>query len=463
MDIFVNVFSQNKLFLTMIQSKANANFELLKSKTKYSVPRIGVLYKDFKDDKQLNPEGFEANLISWYNILQIILENDSIEGSKLTLPHKKPVLSLLLVLPTIGKPLGIDIVVKELVESRHLIPVSTFLNYDSHINNYLNPPTGLAAYFYPSHWMEKVSGIVNNSIGLLLTSNERYVHWNYLVDFSKVFLNEIKKEVTVGAYSSRIFDDKLLISLIHDNITSNFLDLDLQVLLKHISRDTNECKSRKENDSLVVKFGNEDVNEEDLGIAQLRWSMHQVLDRIATSELKIKELNLKISEYPVEKIKKDKAIKASVMHLLGQRRAQVKVLEQCSNTHTQLTELLQKIDDATSNISVVNALKQSSITLQQLNKQVDIDEVEGIQMDIQEQIDTTNQISEVLAPGLEDDDDIEEEYNTLVKQQEKDEKESTALLKKLEDLSVDSEIKQTPPNKEKESSDKRRLEEPTQI
>lgn len=110
----------------MIQSKANANFELLKSKTHYSVPRIGVLYKDFKDDKLLNPEGFEANLISWYNIFQIILENDTIENSKLTIPHKKPDLALLLVLPTIGKPLGIDVIIKELVESRSLIPVSIF-------------------------------------------------------------------------------------------------------------------------------------------------------------------------------------------------------------------------------------------------------------------------------------------------------------------------------------------------
>lgn len=119
-----------------------------------------------------------------------------------------------------------------------------------------------------------------------------------------MFLKQVKKDITVGSYTSRIFDEKLLLAIIHDNITSNFSTLDLQVLLKHLSRDTNECKTRKKNDLLVVKFGDVEVNDEDIGIAQLRWNMHQVLDRIATSELKIKEINLKISEYPVEKIKR---------------------------------------------------------------------------------------------------------------------------------------------------------------
>lgn len=144
------------------------------------------------------------------------------------------------------------------------------------------------------------------------------------------------------------------------------------------------------------------------------------------------------------------------MHLLGQRRSQVKVLQQCNNTYGQLTEILQKIDDATSNISVVHALKQSSVTLQQLNKQVDIDEVYGIQMDLQDQIQISNQISDALAPELEDDvHDIDEEYNTLLKEHEKEEEESTKLLQKLEGLSVDS---KQPKNVEAEKETKKETE-----
>ncbi|EGV64699.1 hypothetical protein PSN45_005040 [Yamadazyma tenuis] len=422
---------------------ANQNYQLLKDKTSYSVSRIGALYKDFKDAKELNPEGFEANLISWLNIFKVALENDVIEASKLAIPHKKPDLSSMLVLPTIGKPLSLDVIIGELTESKSLIPVSLFLAYESNIHNYLNTTTSIFTYLYPSHWADRVSGIGRSLSNIFSANSERYVHWPFLVEFGKIFMNTINKEVKGGVYSSKIFDEGMLIDIIHKNITKNFSMLDLQILVKYLSRDTNECTTKmSKEDILVVKFDDQSpVTDEDISIAKLRFNMSQVAKRMSSIEMKIGEINHKVKEYPSDKIKNDEAIKTKVMMLLGERRSQIKAFQSCSSAYQHLQEIVLKIDDATSNISLVNALKQSSKALNQLNDQVDLEEIDLLHVEIGDQIEATDQVTDALVTVQISDEEIEDEYNALLNEQKNDEQESNELLNKLQGLHVGSEIK----------------------
>lgn len=445
----------------MTESQPYQLYNLIRDKTSYSVNRIGALYKDFDDDKQLNPEGFQANLISWANIFKVILDNDVIKSSKLSIPHKTPDLSQLLVLPTIGKPLSLNMIINELVMAKTIIPLSLYLSCESNINQYLHPPTGFTTYFSPFHWRNKAystfKGIGDSIINVFVTSSERYVVWSYLVEFSHDVLKHIKQEITDGMYSTKIFDDRMIKSLIHRKITANFSDLDLQILLTYLSRDVGECSVKTLEDVTVVKFDKQTISDEDVGIAQLRYSISQVAERMNRIEDHIGDIKKRITEYPAEKIKKDEGIKASVLNLLSQRRHYIETYRKCSSTYNQLLSLVSKIDEATSNVGIVTSLKQSSRVLEQLNSQVDVQEIDDINLDIEEQMETTNQISSALGLSVVDD-EIEDEYNALLKQQEQDDKETKKLLDKLNELHVDNEIR-----KAEQSSDKKLVDDKPEL
>lgn len=438
----------------------------LRSNTSYSVTRLGALYKDFKDAKELNPEGYEANLISWYNIFKVILQHDFLPQAKLSIPHKNPDLSKILTLPVIGNPLSLDLVINELVDKKHLIPVSTFMSYDKNFHSYITPDSSVLKYISPLHWLNQVSLLGANLINVLGgSSSERYIPWTSICEFGKHFMSVLNKiEIVEGIYSSQIFDERLLLMFIHTNISSNFTSLDLQILLKYLSRDTGECsvKTSEDDTTTVIKFiKNTEVTQEDKDIAQVKYNIHEISQRMSGIENKIHELNRRISLYPTEKIKTDETIKNVVMTLLSQRKHQQKTFQHSVSIYTQLNEILVKIDSATSNIKIFNVLKQSSKTLQSLNAQVNVDDIDHVNSDIRDQIDQTDEISDALGSNNAEDQEVEEEFNELLKEQQKEEKQDDILLHKLKDLNVADKIQ--PTNDSEIQSNELRLEDTRDI
>lgn len=440
-------------------------FDFLKTHTNYSVTRIGTLYKDFKQDKELNPEGYEANLISWYNIFKTLLVHDFFHQSKLTIPHTNPDLSTMLLLPVIGKPLSLDLVINELVNKKYLIPVSTFIDYEADFHTYISPQTSILSYLSPFHWANEASKKGKELLRLYHFSSERYIVWASLCEFGKALMSQLNHHMDDGIYSSKVFDEPLLLQFIHEHMTPNFSMLDLQILIKYLSRDTRECSSSINAEGVtIVKFirGSE-VTSQDMDIAHVRTNIDEISKRIGAIESKIASLNKRIAQYPMDLIKKDETIKATVMHIISQKRHQVKTLHHTASIHTQLTEILTKIDSATSNVKIFNVLKQSAQTLNTLNAQVDIYEVEQVNDDIKDQIDQTDEISEALGGNA--DQDVEDEFNELLKeheqeqeqeqkkqkqQQEKDKNSTDDLLDKLNQLSVDDKVKLDQPGKKEE-------------
>ena len=95
-----------------------------------------------------------------------------------------------------------------------------------------------------------------------------------------------------GIYSSKIFDEAMLLEFIHDNITSNFSQLDMQIILKYLSRDTGDCtyKSTAEG-NVVIKFGDSEITSEDVDIAHVRLNIHEISKRMTAIESKIKVMS----------------------------------------------------------------------------------------------------------------------------------------------------------------------------
>lgn len=436
----------------MSNKTSNETFEYLKTNTSYSVTRIGALYKDFQSSKQLNPEGYEANLISWYTIFKALLTHDFFIDTKLSIPHKNPLLEEMLTLPVIGKPLSLDLVIDELLAKRLIIPVSTYLNYDSNFNTYISPQTSMLTYLSPYHWINEASNLGNQVIRRFIPTSERYIIWTSLCEFGKIFMDHLNGYMNDGIYSSQLFDEQLLLQFIYKHITTNFLSLDLKILLKYLTRDTQDCYTKPTKHQVtVIKFNKDsDITDEDIDIIHIKTNMNEVTKRMENIESKIQALSKRISIYSVEKIRKDETIKTSVMNLLSQKKHLINVYKQSSSIYTQLNEVLSKIDSVSSNVKIFNVLKQSSQTLKVLNSQVNLDDIDQVNSEIRDQIDIADQTTEALGNNTSYE-DIEEEFNDLLEQQQKQQETDQHLLNKLEQLNVDNGTPEAQPKAELEA------------
>ncbi|CAH6719468.1 uncharacterized protein CLIB1444_02S09230 [[Candida] jaroonii] len=385
--------------------------QAFKAETNLSISRIGALYKDFTAYRELNPEGYEANIQSWLKIFEIMLENDHFD--KLSLPSKLTITNDL-ALKTIGKPLSINLVIQELMKSKDLIPVSVFLDFETEIYQYLNPSTSIFQYLSPFHWAKRVNEVATGVLSIFSSDSERYIVMKHLQSYSKTVLAEIEKE-NDGLYSSKLYNYKLFKQLL-TRLTPKITDLDIKILIKHISRDLKKCSVMYTEDDMICKFDASEVNDEDIGIAQLKWNIQEITKQLESIQERIESTKSKIKAFPVEKIK-EKSVKVRIMSLLNTKKVQEASYENISKTHDNLYEILTKMNEATSNIKVFNALKQSSIVLGELNQQIDIDELAEVKEELEDSMQQTNEVSEMLG-GV--DEDMEEEYESLVKQMEEE-------------------------------------------
>lgn len=421
-------------------SRNSMDPQVFKSETNLSISRIGALYKEFSSYRELNPEGYEANIQSWLKIFQVMLENDHFD--KLSLPSKLVIMNDL-TLNTIGKPLSLNLVIDELVARKGLVPVTVFLHFERAFNEYLDPSSSLLQYLSPFQWAKKVNEVASGVLSLFTTDTERYIVWNYLETFSKTVLKEVEKEDD-GLYSSKLYNFKLFKELLN-KLSPKITDLDIKILIKHISRDLKKCSVMYTEDDIICKFDTNEVNDEDIGIAQLKWNIQEITKQLESIQERIETTKTKIKAFPVEKLK-EKSVKTRIMSLLNIKKVQEASYEKISNTHDNLYEILTKMNEATSNVKVFNALKQSSIVLGELNQQIDVDELADIKEEIEDNIQQTNEISEMLGG----EEEVEEEYENLVKEMEK-EMEGTKEVPLQSHKEPSKEVKEQSPKEVKDS------------
>ena len=389
---------------------------IIHSNSNYSSNRIFALYKDFSDAKHLNPEGYDANITAWNSILIDLLKKDGFPDGKLSLSKLTPDLSKRLTLPIIGKPLYINQTVDELIERRHFIPLSLFMGYNLNIETYIKGDDVLD-YLRPSVWRQRawdMSYFVRSA--LVGTNDERYISWDYLYEFTDEFVSILHKLHTNVIYSNTVWSFDHVLVFIHENATPNFTRMDLNILLKHLSRDRNQCSVLDTEEGTFIKFANTNVTEEDKGIAMLKWNIYQMSNRANTMETEINNNNEFLKQLSFELIKKHESVRHKAKLLLTTRKRLENAYKSTLTTLDQLNEVLLKMDDATTNVDIVKAFDKSSRVLKVLNDKVSLDDVDEMYSDLHENIGKTDEITDALNMNdlRQEDEEVEKEYQQLL-------------------------------------------------
>ncbi|KAG5420038.1 hypothetical protein I9W82_001918 [Candida metapsilosis] len=427
--------------------------DVIKLVPAFKESRLNSLYSNFQKSKQLNPEGYQANIQAWKSLFVKIITSDQFEPeSVVSIPTYNPNLEESLSLHPYNKPQNLNCIIQEFVDDRFLIPASLYLSAKE---NYLVTTSGqfsVSQYLSINAW-QQWRALKNYSVikrGRLV--DDRFIYCDELVRFGQKVANLIERKVKGDAYSSILFNHTLLFDELSKHLTITKTDYDL--LLKYLSRDIGLLQTKDVDGHLYIKISQEAITQEDEAVVQVKQTLKNLETRIKEVEDKLSSIDFK----SVLSLPKD-AQKSSLRQKMATKANLVKLLDRNINLEMEMTTLLQKINDSNFNSVYFSVLENSAKTLSKLNNRLKIDDIDRVKADIDEELSKEQETSDALV-GDANDEDVDEELNRMIKEQEgegktTDEKENTTeysettdkerdLLRKLENLTVKDDEKKNP-------------------
>lgn len=404
----------------------------------FTPSRLRSLYNDFSKLKLLNPEGYDANIYAWSSLLQTLARKNYF--GLFSFSVYEPSLEDLLSLPEYGKPRSLGDVLQAMLDTETIVPVSQFVSHQTKFSLKKDVSSSLSPRVLLS-WIMKLAGFgqfksVDTKSKLV---SERYIIWNQLVVMGSNILRHLQEKMDKGVYSDCLYTGRLLRQHILESLGKDISTVELGILLVYWSRDQRVCLFERpaneladDLDAAVVKFRPEQITSEDIAIANLRDNASKVAKREIYLHEKIESTKGSIKVLLQQQVKTNEdTTRQRIKSLLSTKRLLTKAFTETSELSIQLSTILSKIDDSSNNIATYQLLSQSSKALTSMQSKIDIDQVLDLKEDIQEQIQTTDEITNALsAPQNASDDEIELELQEMereAQQNEVDEKANAQL------------------------------------
>lgn len=407
--------------------------------TQFKESRLASLYSDFSHLENINPEGYQANHDAWVALLFACLRLHTFESS-ISLPGEK--LSHALRNPTFGEPKSLCTTLDQQIQRGDWIPWSIYRDHD------VKTHRGIVEYLSPQRVANGLFGTfalkfysLRSSVGGVVA--DYFIAWSCLVTLGDSIYQKLLDRIGKNnSLSSRLFDEDSFGEILR-KFDENLSHVDIHALIVYLSRDTNRLgmlKDATDPERLFLRIGDtKPLTEEEKGIIDLKRSIRTVESNIVSMETQLTD---KIPE-KLTHLQKTNASQDRLRNVLVRKLGLKKSLSKASNVHTQLSQILDKIDEAKSNVELFNSLKISNQVLSLLNLQVSLTEIDSLAADLGDEMALTDQVSDALLLSSEvDEDELDEELKIL----EKDETQQTAnlinsseedLIIKLKDVTID--------------------------
>lgn len=403
----------------------------------FTPSRLRSLYNDFSKLKLLNPEGYDANIYAWSSLLQTLAKKNYF--GLFSFPVNEPSLEDFLSLAEFGKPRSLGDVLQAMLDAETIVPASQFVSHQTRFSLKKDASSSFSPRVLLSRIMSLAGfGQFKSVDSKCKLVNERYIIWNQLVEVGSNILKHLQEKMTKGVYSDCIYTGHLLRQHILEFLGKDINTAEFEILLVYWSRDQRVCLLQRAADVLagdvdeaIVKFKLEQITSEDIAIANLRDNAFKVAKREIYLHEKIESTRNSIKALLQQQLKTNEdTTRQRIKSLLSTKRLLTKSFTNASELSIQLSTILNKIDDSSNNIATYQLLSQSSKALTSMQSKIDIDQVLNLKEDIQEQIQTTDEITDALsAPQNASDDEIEQELQEMEREaQQKEAKESNAQI-----------------------------------
>ncbi|KAF1919840.1 Snf7-domain-containing protein [Ampelomyces quisqualis] len=417
--------------------------------------RLASLYADFRQQLEVNPEGYHANIAAWTQALTDAARAGAIptQGTTHDLLNIRATDELAQALqhPQHGKPTCLPAVFHDAVQNNEMVPMKDFLAATESIYK---------TSWVPSPWKVLQWGL--RQVGVLGQSRspEKLSAGNFVVLKNvEVAADDIlkkMKEHTSAADRVLSKTDFLKRFALILNPAAPLTTTDLNIILLHLARD----KQAISYNAQAIKFKPEleavpePITQEDEAIANLR-------DTLANIHAQIPPLMEKITEADAaarEAVSAKQMIRAKAA--LRSKKLAETALAQRTDVTLQLESVYAQLQSAADQVEIVEAMRAGADALKSLNEKVGGAEgVQGVVDAVNEQMATTEEITNIINETDQplDEAEIDDEFEALEKA-EKEKAEQDAAAKTAAKLAELAEVEEKRKEKEREEKEKQAQE-----
>jgi len=393
--------------------------------------RLPALYSDFRAQRTLNPDGFQANVSAWRQALARAAWEGRI-ASQVSAPNifvlnvdENLVRSL--ESKQFGRPLALGTVVREAVDEKDLYPLKEFLNSKESI--YAGKTWGQVSWTVVS-WAAGQLGFGGKS-----TSGEDKLPQGRFVVIKNVetTAKSLAEKVTPSdtrfnrTYTKSHFRKTFANTLVQDRRLS---ETDVDILLVFLSRD----KEIVVYDGQVVKIkgtADEDesvITEEDAAVSSLKELIADMTEQTKLLTRRVDELTTTAKDAVSKKNK------VAALAALKSKKMTEATLEKRFATLNQLEDVAARIQEARDNVQLVNVMEASAGALKGLNEKIGgADRVGDVVDRLREQMGEVDEVGRVISEaGAAPVDELEVDDELEAMEREEREKEEAAERAKKE-------------------------------
>ncbi|CZT51576.1 related to protein SNF7 [Rhynchosporium secalis] len=449
---------------------------LLENEPQFRKTRLQDLYSDFTKTRNINPDGYQANITAWHQAL-----SHATFAGCMPSPSTSPDLlsitisnDLILALETrdCGRPSALGTVVREGVKARLWIDVKEF---EEKADSIYKKGWGIPVPIVPS--VGDVLGWGLRQLGF--GGGEEKLGQGRVVVMEN--LEEAGKDVirrTEGNRGriQRIFS-RAAFREAYGDITgceNRLTEFDMEILLKFLARD----KGVLAYDGEIVKLKAPNqktpspVTEEDITIASLKTLIKDL-------EIQTEVLTKKVDELAtIAKEAVGRKNRVSALAALRSKKLAETTLTKRHATLAQLEEIFSKIEQAADQVELVGIMEDSTRVLTGLNKEVGgVARVDDVVDQLREQMSQVDEVGNVIVEAGEstnvvDEGEVDDELEAMERQErekieekerlekeEKEKKEAAETKRRLDALNeAERQTKETAMAK-KQDEDARKTEE----
>ncbi|KAM0255180.1 hypothetical protein ACHAQJ_006023 [Trichoderma viride] len=384
--------------------------------------RLPALYSDFRSQKTLNPDGYHANISAWLLALarlasEGLLSRQGSKSSALVFDIDES-LRRSLGSKQFGQPLALGTVINEALAQKDLIPLQSFLQ--SNQNIYQQQQSWSQVPWNVMGWALRQIGVIDPARG-----EDKIPKGNYVVmknvEATSRELGEMIAERT--SRYDRVFTRAQFQTLFESVLAKEqrLSDTDIDVLLKFLSRDKDMIEY--DGNTVRIRGGGEGrgISKEDASIASIK-------ELMASLEHQVDLLNKRIDELDQEArsavLRKNRV--TAMAALKAKKRAESSLSTRYA-TLNQLEEVASRLQQASDQVQLVKVMEASASALESLNAQIgSADRVESTMSRVREQMSATDELSAIMAEPtgmILDEEEIDEEFEALLKEQKEEEEE----------------------------------------
>ncbi|KAK4459234.1 vacuolar-sorting protein SNF7 [Cladorrhinum samala] len=368
---------------------------LVEHEPSFRKQRLPALYSDFVAQKQLNPDGYAANLSAWRRGLSLATRSGlapqaaSKPSSVFILNCDERTLSRAFESKQYGRPLALGEVMKDMVRQGDLIPLQQFLEAEESV------------YRKKGSWSVWSLGgwVLTKVVGDWTTAKGEFVVLENVEGVGKTVEGGLVRRIgggaggeQIGSRFERVFSRAQFGREVNGEgeLETELGERDLEVLLRFLSRD----KGVLAYDGTTVKVGEaeEGITEEDRSIAQLKELLDGLNHQTRILSKRVEELNA------TAKMAVAKQNRVAALAALKSKKLAESTLERRFATVNQLEEVAAKLQQASDNVQIVRVMESSSEALKSLTaKAGGVERVEEVVDRLREQMAATDEIGSILA------------------------------------------------------------------